>query len=466
MRYLPVVLDLNRGFVAVVGATPPALGKLRILRDLGASVRWFPCDGAATIRPVPDGGGPLEIIEGEPAAQDIANVIAVISAAGGGTDERIARIAREFRTPINVVDRQDLSSFIFPAIVDRGDVVVAISTGGAAPMLARRLRAQIETLLPKRIGQLAGFLGRWRAKFKQRGGENLASGRVFWEKIVDGPIAVRVLEGREREADDLMSALGKTGVESKGSVAIVGAGPGDPDLLTLKALHALQNADIIFYDDLVTPEILARSRREAVKVFVGKRKGRPGQTQSEINARLVATARAGNRVVRLKGGDPFIFGRGGEEIEALREAGVAFTVVPGITAALGCAAEAELPLTFRNEAASLVFVTAHRSQDAPPIDWASAGGADATLVVYMGQSCAAKVRDGVIAAGRDPATPACVLARGTRAHARAQVGRLDELPLLAARAGDGPAILVIGNAVAHSRPWSDLALQSDIPAVA
>ena len=244
-----------------------------------------------------------------------------------------------------------------------------------------------------------------------------------------------------------------------GAVHLVGAGPGDPDLLTLRALQVLQNADVVFYDELVTPEILERSRRDAERVYVGKRKGEPGVGQAEINRRLIAAAREGKQVVRLKSGDPFVFGRGGEELEQLRQAGVPAFVVPGITAAFGCAAEAGLPLTFRGEASQLSFVTATTADGAKSIDWSGLSGAHSTVVVYMGLSSAASVRAGLIKAGRDPQTPAAVLARGTRPDAMAAVGRLNELSALAAAAGEGPALLVIGDVVARSELWRAAALQ-------
>jgi len=236
-------------------------------------------------------------------------------------------------------------------------------------------------------------------------------------------------------------------------VFLVGAGPGDPDLLTLRALQVLQSADVVLYDDLVSETVLDRARRDAERVFVGKRKGRPGIGQDEINQRMVEAARRGRTVVRLKGGDPFIFGRGGEELDYLRQANVATVVVPGITAALGCAAEAGLPLTYRNEATRLTFVTAHRADDATATDWSTLVDPQTTVVVYMGLASAQVVRDGLIAAGRPANTPAGVLVRGTRPDAKAVVGALDDLPALAQQAGEGPALLVIGEVVARSDAW-------------
>ena len=382
-----------------------------------------------------------------------------MSAAGDPLDAQIAARARRLRIPVNVVDRPELSSLIFPAIVDRGEVIVAIGTGGASPVLARRLRELIEALLPARIGELAELIGRHRRRFAAV--PRALSPRRFWQNVIAGPIAEATLAGRSAQVEaQLVAAIDASGARQSAvardteTVFLVGAGPGDPDLLTLRALHALADADVVFYDELVSAEVLDRARRGAEQVFVGKRRG-----QDEINRRLVAAARAGRRVVRLKGGDPFVFGRGGEEVEYLRNAGVPVVVVPGITAALGCAAEVGLPLTLRNEAGKLALITAERAQDAASIDWSGLADRQTTVVVYMGLASAAAVRDGLIAAGRDGATPAAVLARGTRPDSQAAVGRLDQLAALAAEVGEGPAILVIGEVVARCAPWR--AAQSD-----
>ena len=274
--------------------------------------------------------------------------------------------------------------------------------------------------------------------------------------MIDGPVGRAALAGRKREAEaGLVSAIEETREpeQKSGIVHLVGAGPGDPDLLTLRALQALQNADVVFYDELITPEILDRARRDAERVFVGKRRGRPGIGQQAINERLVAAAREGLNVVRLKGGDPFIFGRGGEELDMLRAAGVEAVTVPGVTAALGCAAEAGLPLTYRDEASRLTFITAYRAAEAAATDWSGLADPQTTVVVYMGLSAAATVRDGLIAAGRDPKTPVAVLARGTRPDSKSVVGRLENIATLAAQVGEGPALLVIGQVVARSDVW-------------
>jgi uroporphyrin-III C-methyltransferase / precorrin-2 dehydrogenase / sirohydrochlorin ferrochelatase len=457
MRFLPLFHDLSSGTVALVGTGALAFNKLRLLRAAGARVRWYTRDAdvAEEVLLASTSPGQVEVAVSDPLHADFSQFVAVIAAMGGPLDLAIAARARQSHTPVNVVDRPDLSTFIMPAIIDRDEVVVAIGTGGASPVLARRLRERIEALLPARIGDLAALLGRYRGHFaRTRHASN--SLRRFWERVIDGPIGAAALAGRWREAETaLVQAIERTRdpQEHAGTVYLVGAGPGDPDLLTLKALHALQNADVIFYDELVTSEILDRARRDAERVFVGKRRGQPGIGQDQINVRLLDAARKGGNVVRLKGGDPFIFGRGGEELEFLRAAGVPVVIVPGITAALGCAAEAGLPLTFRNEASRLVFITAHRADEARATEWSHLADPHTTVVVYMGLSAAGAVRDGLIAAGRSPQTPVAVLARGTRPDARHIVGRLADMEALARQAGDGPAMLVIGEVVARADAW-------------
>jgi uroporphyrin-III C-methyltransferase/precorrin-2 dehydrogenase/sirohydrochlorin ferrochelatase len=279
--------------------------------------------------------------------------------------------------------------------------------------------------------------------------------------VVDGPIGALVLAGRGAEAEQALKnvadpsafAGAQASGRPEGRVTLVGAGPGDPDLLTIKALRALQDADVVFYDELVSPEILDRARRDASRMAVGRRVGKPGIGQQAINKLLIEAAKSGQRAVRLKGGDAFVFGRGGEEVEALRDAGVAYSVVPGITAGLGAAAQFEVPLTFRHEALRITFLTAHKAKDAETVDWSALTDAKMTVVVYMGMTAAASVRAGLLAAGRSPQTPVGVFARVTRPDAQAAVGTLDELPDLVGQIDGGPAILIIGDVVAHSAPW-------------
>jgi uroporphyrin-III C-methyltransferase/precorrin-2 dehydrogenase/sirohydrochlorin ferrochelatase len=459
MRFLPVFLDLQAGPVLLVGGGELARAKLRLLMSAGARVRWFATDGNHDLRGL-DGADAarIELAAGDPLSADLGGVIAVLSAGAGDIGVAMSARARAAGLPVNVMDDLDHSTFIFPAIVDRGDVVVAVGTGGTSPVVARRVRERIEAMLPARIGDLAGFIGRFRKSINGRIAEAPLR-RRFWERVIDGPIGALVLAGRRAEAEQLLADIadpiafaGAHGA-SQGRVTLVGAGPGDPDLLTIKALRALQDADVVFYDELVSPEILDRVRRDASRIPVGRRAGRPGMGQAAINRLMIEAAKSGQRAVRLKGGDAFVFGRGGEEVEALRQAGVVYSVVPGITAALGAAAQFEVPLTFRNEALRITFLTAHKATDADTVDWSALTDDKMTVVVYMGMTAASSVRNGLLAAGRSPQTPVGVFARATLPDAQAEVGILDELPDLVTRIGRGPAILVIGDVVAHSAPW-------------
>jgi uroporphyrin-III C-methyltransferase / precorrin-2 dehydrogenase / sirohydrochlorin ferrochelatase len=461
MRFLPVFLDLRAGPVLLVGAGDLARAKLRLLAAAGARIRWYATDGNHDVAGLDSvDAARIELAQGDPLAADLSGVIAILCAGAGDVGTLMSARARAVGLPINVMDDLAHSTFIFPAIVDRGDVIVAIGTGGASPVVARRLRERIEALLPARIGDLASFIGRWRKQIHNRIPE-FPLRRRFWERVVDGPIGALVLAGRSDQAEAALKnisdptafagalASGRAG----GGVTLVGAGPGDPDLLTVKALRTLQDADVIFYDELVSPEILDRARRDASRVPVGRRVGKPGIGQDAINKLMIEAARSGQRVVRLKGGDPFVFGRGGEEVEALREAGVAYSVVPGISAGLGAAAQFEVPLTFRHEALRITFLTAHKARDAEAVEWSTLTDERMTVVVYMGMTAAPSVRAGLISAGRSPQTPVGVFARVTRPDAQAAVGTLDQLPALVEQIDGGPAILIIGDVVAHSAPW-------------
>jgi uroporphyrin-III C-methyltransferase/precorrin-2 dehydrogenase/sirohydrochlorin ferrochelatase len=461
MRFLPVFFDLQTGPVVLVGAGDPARAKLRLLLGAGASIRWFATDGRHDVSGLETAElAQIELAEGDPLAAELGGVMAVVCAGAGDIGVAVSARAKAVGLPVNVMDDIAHSSFIFPAIVDRGDVVVAIGTGGASPVVARRVRERIELALPARIGDLAGFIGRWRKQINDRIPE-FPLRRRFWERVIDGPIGALVLAGRNEEAEAALTNLGDPSAyagaqasgQPEGRVTLVGAGPGDPDLLTVKALRALQDADIVFYDELVSPEILDRIRRDAARVPVGRRVGKPGIGQDAINRLMIEAAKSGQRAVRLKGGDAFVFGRGGEEIEALREAGVAYSVVPGITAGLGAAAQFEVPLTFRHEALRITFLTAHKARDADIVDWSVLTDDKMTVVVYMGMTAAPSVRAGLLAAGRSPQTPVGVFARVTRPDSQSAVGKLEDLPALVERIDGGPAVLIIGDVVAHSAPW-------------
>lgn len=461
MRFLPVFLDLQAGPVLLIGAGDLARAKLRLLAAAGARIRWYATDGNRDTGALSaTEAAQIECATGDPLMADLTGIIAILCAGAGDIGPAMSARAKAVGLPVNVMDDLQHSTFIFPAIVDRGDVVVAVGTGGASPVVARRVRERIEAALPARIGDLAAFVGRWRKTIHGRIAE-FPLRRRFWERVVDGPIGALVLAGRGDQAEaalkDISDPAAFAGAnaagEVEGRVTLVGAGPGDPDLLTIKALRALQDADVVFYDELVSPEILDRARRDASRVPVGRRVGKPGIGQDAINRLLIDAAKSGQRVVRLKGGDPFVFGRGGEEIEALRQAGVAYSLVPGITAGLGAAAQFEVPLTFRHEALRITFLTAHKARDAETVDWSTLTDDKMTVVVYMGMTAAASVRAGLLAAGRSPQAPVGVFARVTRPDAQAVVGTLDRLPDLVEQIDGGPAILIIGDVVAHSAPW-------------
>jgi uroporphyrin-III C-methyltransferase/precorrin-2 dehydrogenase/sirohydrochlorin ferrochelatase len=469
MRFLPVFLDLQTGPILLVGGGELARAKLRLLLSAGARIRWYATDGQHDVSGLDAAeAARIEHAEGDPLTADLSGVIAVLCAGAGELGPAMSARAKAVGLPVNVMDDLTHSTFIFPAIVDRGDVVVAVGTGGASPVVARRVRERIEAMLPARIGDLATFIGRWRKSIHGRIAE-FPLRRRFWERVVDGPIGALVLAGRNDEAEAALRDIADPSVfagaqagQAEGRVALVGAGPGDPDLLTIKALRALQDADVIFYDELVSPEVLDRARRDAARVPVGRRVGKPGIGQDAINRLLIDAAQSGQRAVRLKGGDPFVFGRGGEEVEALREAGVAYSVIPGITAGLGAAAEFDVPLTFRHEALRITFLTAHKAKDAETVDWTTLTDQKMTVVVYMGMTAAPAIRAGLLAAGRSPQTPVGVFARATRPDSQAVVGALENLPALVREVDGGPAIVVIGDVVAHSSPWRKANLDSFI----
>src|SRR6201994_1044581 len=455
MRYLPVFLDLQTGPVVLVGSGELALAKLRVLLAAGARIHWYATSGVHDARGLePAQLARIDFAKGDPLTADLSGVVAVLCAGAGDLGVAMSLRAKSLGLPVNVMDDLDHSTFIFPAIVDRGDVVVAIGTGGTSPVVARRLREKIEAVLPARIGDLAKFIGRFRKAIHARIPET-SQRRRFWERVIDGPIGALVLSGHKDDAEVALKKIADPAAYAggEGHVTIVGAGPGDPDLLTVKALRALQDADIVFHDELVSPEILDRARRDAARMPVGRRAGQPGIGQDAINRLLIEAAQSGQRVVRLKGGDAYVFGRGGEEVEALRQAGGACSVVPGITAALGAAAEFEGPLTFRREALRITFLTAHEASDAEPVHWSALTDEKMTVVVYMGMTAADAVRSGLLAAGRSPQTPVGVFARVTLPEAQAVVGTLDQLSDLVAQIRGGPAVLIIGDVVAHSAPW-------------
>ncbi|MCG3169949.1 MAG: Siroheme synthase [Pseudomonadales bacterium] len=453
MDYLPVFLDLRGRTALLVGGGRVALRKAELLAAVGARLRVV----APRILPelaqlVAASGG--ECHPGRFAPQHLDGVVLAIVATGvAEVDAAVQRAAVARALPVNVADRQELCSFILPAVVDRSPVIVAFSTGGRAPVLARALRARLEAMLPAGLGRLAGFLGSRRDWLRERVPAEAVRRRI-WERLVNGPAAERVLAGDEAGAERLLAQEVATGGEApQGEVYLVGAGPGDPDLLSFRALRLMQQADIVFYDRLVAPEVLALVRREAERVYVGKTRGAHAVAQPRINELLAEQARLGKRVLRLKGGDPFIFGRGGEEIEHLADAGIPFQVVPGITAASGCAAYAGIPLTHRDHAQSVRFVTGHLRDGSVDLDWEALARPGQTLVFYMGLVGLPVICGQLIAHGLTPDTPVALIQQGTTPAQRVLVSTLREMPRALATSGlRAPTLTIVGTVVGlHAR---------------
>ncbi len=444
MRHFPVFLDLQDAPVLIVGGGEVAARKISLLREAGAAITVVAPQLSPSIETRVLQG--MDWIPRRFESADVRDMRLVIAA----TDDRelnaaVAEAARNANVPVNVVDNAKLSTFIVPAIVDRSPLVVAISSGGAAPMLATRIRARIEAMVDESWGRVAQFADRWRINMRAAL-PDLRVRRQFYDWLLDGPVAAAVRAGRESEADRLIESELANGPKTPaGKVMLVGAGPGDPGLLTLHALRALQQADVILTDRLVSKEILAVARREAEVIDVGKEPGGHSEKQDRINRLLVVHARRGRFVVRLKGGDPFIFGRGGEELEYLYRHGIAYEIVPGITAALACAAYAGIPLTHREHAHGLQFVTAHCRESLDNVDWRGLARPGQTLAIYMGVADLAVVRDRLIEAGMSPTTPAAMVQNGTLPQQRIVVTELAQLPDAAHRqAIASPAMLFIG----------------------
>jgi uroporphyrin-III C-methyltransferase / precorrin-2 dehydrogenase / sirohydrochlorin ferrochelatase len=441
MDYLPVFLRLTGVAAVVVGGGHVAARKVDWLLKTGARVTVLaPQLGPALALRVARG----ELIHlAEPfAPARLAGAVAVIAASDDpGVNAAVSRAARVRGIPVNVVDSAELSSFIFPAIIDRSPIVVAVSSAGASPVLARRVRAQIEALLPARLGALARFLGARRAAVRRA----LAPGarRPFWERLINGRAAGEVLVGDEAAAAATFARELRTTGDGPGEVYLIGAGPGDPDLLTLRALQLLQQADVILYDRLVPDAILERARRDAERVFVGKETGDQTQ-QSRINELLVSLARAGKRVARLKGGDSYVFGRGGEEVEVLARAGIPYRVVPGITAALGAAAAADIPLTHRRLAHTVTLVSGHAAAD-DSLDWRALARPQQTVVFYMAVAQLPRIVARLRAAGAPADLPAAIVEQATLPAQRVLRAPLASLATLAAREQvAAPALLIVG----------------------
>lgn len=448
MDYLPLFHKLEARPVLVVGGGEVALRKTRLLVDAGASPRVVAPEIEAELLTLVERAGGTCQRRGYRRA-DLDGVVLVVAATDDAMlNATISADAQARQLPVNVVDAPALCTVIFPAIVDRSPLMVAVSSGGDAPVLARLMRARIETVIPAAYGALAGLARRFRAQAKAAL-PDVQQRRVFWEDVFQGPIAERVLSGQAAEAERLLQArLDGAAPRALGEVYLVGAGPGDPDLLTFRALRLMQQADVVLYDRLVAPAIIELCRRDAERLYVGKRRAEHALPQEEINQRLVSLAQSGKRVLRLKGGDPFIFGRGGEEIEELAAHGIPFQVVPGITAASGCAAYAGIPLTHRDHAQSVRFVTGHLKDGSCDLPWQELAAPAQTLVFYMGLVGLPAICRSLVQHGRSPDTPAALVQQGTTVHQRVFTGTLADLPArIALEQVQAPTLLIVGEVV-------------------
>ncbi len=446
----PLFADLRGRTVLVAGGGAVARRKVNALLGAGARV----VVGAPELEPslaASAATGDIEYRRGEFDPSWLDDAWLVIAATDDASVNRaVAAAAAQRRILANVVDDAELSSFHVPARVERGPLQIAISSGGGAPMLARHVREMLETQLDASIGALAELLTRQRQRIRACLPE-LKARRRFFERVLTGPLPALLRRGDAEGAKrELVATLrDPDNTASAGSVALVGAGPGDPGLLTLRALRLLNEADVILHDRLVSREVLAMARRDAEFVEVGKQAGEHHTTQERVHALLLEHARAGRRVVRLKGGDCFVFGRGGEELEALRAAGIAYEVVPGITAALACGAYAGIPLTHREHAQSLRLVTAHCRDSTDTLDWQALAADRQTLAVYMGVAGLDRLRERLIAHGKSPATPFALVENGSRPEQRVIVGVLADLPETARlHHVASPALLILGEVAA------------------
>ena len=450
MDYLPIFLDLRGKNSLVVGAGDTAARKASLLLSTGAWVTvvapgplgdtFSTLSSTGRLIHRPDLFRPehLERMEVVFAASDDEVL-----------NKEVYEAARAHHLPVNVADRPDICSFIMPSIIDRSPVVVAVSSGGEAPVLSRLLRARLETLIPAAYGRLAALAGRFKGQVRKHF-DTTEKRRKFWEDALLSPIAEMVFSGREQEAEAALTKMlaNADNAPDRGEVYLVGAGPGNPDLLTFRALRLMQQADVVVYDRLVSPPILDMCRRDADRLYVGKERDNHALPQEDINLLLVRLAKEGKRVLRLKGGDPFIFGRGGEEIETLREHGVPFQVVPGITAAAGVASYAGIPLTHRDHAQSLILVTGHLKDGSMDLDWDMLCRPRQTIVIYMGLKGLVTLCDEMKKHGMPGTTPAAVVQQGTTLNQKTVIGTLDNLPAKVAQAElKPPTLIIVGNVV-------------------
>lgn len=465
MDYLPLFMHLRSQPVVVVGGGHIANRKVDLLRRSGAQITVISPELREELHKLASQGELRYIAERFSEAHVEGATLVIAATNDHDVNVAVSKAAQARKIPVNVVDNPTLSTFIFPAIVDRSPIIVAVSSGGESPVLARRVREQIEAVLPEKLGALARFMGARRKAVQQALGA--LARRPFWERIVSGVVGTRVLAGDEASAEKAfeselrtshLTTSPTTGGSGLGEVYLIGAGPGDPDLLTLRALQLLQQADVVLYDRLVPDAVLDRSRRDAERIFVGKEAG-DHTVQDRIHELLVHYARKGLRVARLKGGDPFVFGRGGEEIEVLTRHNIPYISVPGITAALGAASSAGIPLTHRRLAQSVTFVAGHVLED-DALDWRSLASPRQTVVFYMGVSHLDQIVAKLRTAGAKAEHPAAIVERATLPEQRTLRGTLETIAEIARKASvTAPALLIVGDVTTFMATDAQLASQ-------
>ncbi|ESS68486.1 siroheme synthase [Methyloglobulus morosus KoM1] len=449
MDYFPVFFKLKGQDCLVVGGGDIAARKIELLSRAGANITVVAREIGEAVATMQTSLG-LTVRQTSFTPENLERYKLIVSATDDAeTNRLVAHTAQEQRIPVNVVDNPGLSSFIFPAIVDRSPLVIAVSSGGVAPVLARLLRAKIESAVPPAYGRLAVLAEKFRDMVKQRIAIT-PQRRVFWENAFQGNIAEQVFAGNEQDAELLLkqSLDDFDGTVNNGEVYLIGAGPGAADLLTFRALRLLQQADVVVYDHLVSAEIIDLARRDAEKIYAGKQRQCHTLSQVSINQLLADLAKAGKRVARLKGGDPFIFGRGGEEMETLMAQGIHFQVVPGITAASGCASYAGIPLTHRDHAQSCVFVTGHLKDDCVNLNWTQLALPNQTVIIYMGLIGLEQICLSLMAHGCPGDMPIALIQQGTTDNQKVITGTLATLPaLVAEQVIKAPTIIIIGTVV-------------------
>ena len=449
MDHLPIFINIRKKPCIVIGGGDIALRKINLLLKAQAKVICLSplfCKGIKNLSK----DGHITLINKSFDQTDIKDYSIIIAATDDSSvNSSISAIAQVKKIPVNVVDSPELSSFIMPSIVDRSPLIIAVSSSGKAPVLSRIIRAKLETVIPSAYGILADIAGEYRQKVKDRF-STIKDRRAFWEAVFSGVIAEKVFSGRISEAkEDIQRQLDDSVEMDLGEVYLVGAGPGDPDLLTFKALRLIQQADVVLYDRLVSKGVMELVRRDSELIYVGKKGGSDKSTkQVDINDQLVELAKSGKRVCRLKGGDPFIFGRGGEEIESLSEHGIPFQVVPGITAASGCSSYAGIPLTHRDYSQSCRFVTAHLKNGTTNLPWEEFIIDQQTIVFYMALSGANYICEKLMEYGMDKDMPIAIIEKGTMPEQKVYISSLIELPDLLEREDiHAPTLMIVGEVV-------------------